>query len=104
MVSTAHVFSLDRGFTISHQLSEVLVDVDLVPIVVVDGGQPEVEQVVVVVQRAQLKEGDGGAIVVVAISLLILKSCQIIKFLLKRRLGWIPCVTTLTYHVSDETL
>ena len=96
MVSTAHVFSIDRGFSIAHQLSEVLVDVDLVPIVVVDGGQPEVEQVVVVVQGPQLEQGDGGAIVVVAISLLILRSRHIIKFLLMRRLGWIPCVTTLT--------
>ena len=44
------------------------------PVVIIDGGKPQVQKVVVVVQGAQLKQGDDGAVVVVTIFLFILKS------------------------------
>ncbi len=56
-----------------YQLSQMFVDVDFMSIVVVDGGQPQVEEVVVVVEGAQLKQADGGAVVEVAGPLLVLK-------------------------------
>jgi len=58
---------------LADQFSEVLVDVDLVPIVVEDGGKPQVEEVVVVVEGTQLEQRDRGAVVVVALSLLVLE-------------------------------
>jgi len=58
---------------LADQFSEVLVDVDLVPIVVEDGGKPQVEEVIVVVEGTQLKQRDRGAVVVVALSLLVLE-------------------------------
>ncbi len=51
----------------------MFVDVDFMSIVVVDGGQPQVEEVVVVVEGPQLKQADGGAVVEVAGPLLVLK-------------------------------
>jgi hypothetical protein len=57
-----------------YQLSKVLVDVDLVAVKVVDGRQPDVEQVVVVMQRPELKQGDGRAVVVIPLSLLVLQT------------------------------
>jgi hypothetical protein len=51
----------------------MFVYVDFMPIVVIDGGQPQVEEVVVVVEGPQLKQADGGAVVEVAGPLLVLK-------------------------------
>ena len=58
---------------ISHQFSEVLVDVDLVAVVVVDGRQPQVEEVVVVMEGAELEQRDDGTVVVVTFAFLVLK-------------------------------
>ena len=44
------------------------------PVIIVNGGKPQVQKVVVVMQGAQLKQGDDGAVVVVPITLFILKS------------------------------
>jgi hypothetical protein len=51
----------------------MFVDVDFMSIVVIDRGQPKVEEVVVVVEGPQLKQADGGAVVEVASPLLVLK-------------------------------
>ena len=45
-------------------------------VVVVDGRQPEVEEVVVVMEGAELKQSDDRAVVVVALSLLVLEQFE----------------------------
>ena len=54
------------------QLADLGVDVDGLTFVVEGRGDPQVDQVVVVVEGAQLKEGHDGAVVVVAVPLLVL--------------------------------
>ena len=58
---------------IIYQFPQVLVDVDLVSVVVVDGWKSEIEKVVIMVQRTQLEQGDNGTVVVVPFPLFILE-------------------------------
>ena len=56
-----------------HQLAETLIDVDgIVLSVEIDRGQSDVEEVIVVVESSQVKQGQHGAVVVITVNLLVL--------------------------------